>query len=271
MAARQHTNTSTRNAGDVGDARPQAGLLSSLATLGGFTRTAAKHQFKLGAHTYYGQKAHDALVELRREFLVLKSEYPADSHPTVAAQFAALEAPLAQIERGLDLPPRELAKIIRDVKYKVGSDLRAAIEATGNNKDTSAPFITPDILKPGVYRKVLEEANQCFSQNCPNACAAMLRGLVESLIIEAFEAHRIDANIKDATGEYYELKALIGKAVAETKLNLTRSTKGALPNLKVLGDLSVHGRRHLVRSDDLERLHNVARIAIEELAFHLPK
>lgn len=271
MATRRRTSTSIRSVEHAEDASPAAELMSSLATLHGFARTAAKHRFKLGAHTYYAPKAHDALIELRRKFLILKSEYPASRHPAVATQLDALEPPLAQLEQGLDLPARELAKIIREVSYRVGSDLRAAIQATGNHQGVNTPFITPDILKPGIYRKVLEEANQCFNQNCPNACAAMLRRLVESLIIEAFEAHGIEATIKDTTGEYYELKALIGKAIAEPKLNLTRSTKNALPNLKVLGDLSVHGRRHLVRNDDLERLHNDARIAIEELASHQPK
>ena len=46
----------------------------------------------------------------------------------------------------------------------------------------------------------------------------MLRRLVESLIIEAFEAHKIESKIKDSTGEYLELKALIGKATADADL-----------------------------------------------------
>ena len=133
------------------------------------------------------------------------------------------------------------------------------------------PFITPEILKPGVYRKVLEEANRCFSADCPNACAAMLRRLVESLIIEAFEAHAIEAKVKDTTGEYLELKALIGKAVAEQKLNLSRNTRTALPHLKFVGDLSVHSRRNLIRNGDLKGIRNDARAAIEELASHMPE
>jgi hypothetical protein len=270
MATRQHTSTSIRNfvAVEAGVPKPTAELLASLKTLGGFAATAAKHGFKLGAHTHYSSKAHATLVEIRRNFLELKANYPQEQHPTVAAQLEGLEGPLKQLEQGLELNATKLKDVIRDVVFKVGSDLRAAIEAEANHGVGTAPFITPEILKPGVYRKVLEEANRCFAENCPNACAAMLRRLVESLIIEAFEAHKIEARIKDSTGEYLELKALIGKATADADLKLSRNTKGALPNLKFLGDLSVHSRRHLIRGDDLKSIRNDARVAVEELASH---
>ncbi|MGA2201560.1 MAG: DUF4145 domain-containing protein [Terriglobales bacterium] len=270
MATRQRTSTLIRNAVAVeaDGLNPTADLLAGLNTLRNFAKTAAKHGFKLGAHTHYSVKAHETLVEIRRKFLELRANYQHDQHPAVAAQLDALEGPLKQLEQGLELNATKLKDIIRDVVFKVGSDLRAAIEAEANHGVGTVPFITPEILKPGVYRKVLEEANRCFAENCPNACAAMLRRLVESLIIEAFEAHKIEARIKDSTGEYLELKALIGKATADADLKLSRNTKSALPNLKFLGDLSVHSRRNLIRGDDLKGIRNDARGAIEELASH---
>lgn len=271
MARKQRTNTSIRNSRD-GDSKksPTADFSTSLAKLGDLARTAARHKFKLGTHTFYGPKAHEILVEIRRRFLELRSAYPAGRSATVAAQLDSLAKPLEQIENALNVDGRELVNGIRQICYVTDSDLRAAIESVDGDKETDSPFVTPEVLKPGVYRKVLEEANWCFAQNCPNACAAMLRRLVESLIIEVFEAHGIEASIKDASGEYLELKALIGKAVAETKLKLTRNTRNALPNLKFLGDLSVHARRNLVRMGDLKNVRNDARAAIEELASHLP-
>jgi hypothetical protein len=271
MAAKQHTNTSTRSVAAAEPASPVSDLRASLLKLESFAKTAAKHRFKLGTHNHYAPKAHAALVEIRRQFLGLKSAYPPDQHPAVATQLDALDAPLTRLEQGLDLDPRELKRAIRDVSYKVGSDVCAAIQSAGNPQGSGSSYITPEILQPGVYRKVLEEANRCYSGNCPNACAAMLRRLVESLIIEAYEAHKIEARIKDGTGEYLELKALIGKAVAEQDLKLSRNTKNALPNLKFLGDLSVHSRRNLIRYGDLGNVQKDARVAIEELASHMPK
>jgi len=270
MAAKQPTSTSTRDShSEAAKANPTAEFSSSLAKMGRLAKTAARHKFKLGTHSFYGPKAHDALVEIRRRFLELRAAYPSDRSSAVSAQLDSLAAPLGQLEDALHLDARDLAKIVRDASYIAGSDLRTAIEATDNNREPNSPFVTPEVLKPGVYRKVLEEANWCFAQNCPNACAAMLRRLVESLIIDAFEAHGIEASIKDASGEYLELKALIGKATAEPKLKLTRNTRAALPNLRFLGDLSVHARRNLVRNGDLKDVRNDARVAIEELASHL--
>ena len=66
MAARQHTSTSTRKVDDpeLKDTEPTIKLLDSLATLQDFAQTASKHRFKLGTHTHYGPKTHDALVEV---------------------------------------------------------------------------------------------------------------------------------------------------------------------------------------------------------------
>jgi hypothetical protein len=267
MATKQSTSISTHS--DQGQ-DPAAELSRNLTQLRGLAKIAAKHGFKLGSHGHYSVKARDCITEIRSNFLLLRAEYPSDAFPLVSEQLDLLVEQMTKLEQGMNLSARDLLKIVEQVEFKVSSDLRVAIRANHNGRPTGAPFITPDILLAGVYRKVLEEANRCYP-NCPNACAAMLRRLIESLIIEAFEAHGVAANIKDASGEYLELKALIGKAIAEPKLNLTRNTRNALPNLKFLGDLSVHARRNLVRSGDLKKIENDARAAIEELASHLPK
>jgi hypothetical protein len=269
MAKKQLTNTSIRDTDADLKKNPTSDFSNGLARLGNLAKTAARHKFKLGTHSFYGPKAHEILIEIRRRFLELQAAYPASRSTAVAAQIDSLNKPLEQIENALNLDGKELVGVIRQVAYVVDSDLHTAIEAVEANKEPDSPFVTTEILKPGVYRKVLEEANWCFSQNCPNACAAMLRRLVESLIIESFEAHGVEASIKDSLGEYLELKALIGKAIAEPTLKLSRNTRNALPNLKFLGDLSVHARHNLVRIGDLKNVRNEARGAIEELASHL--
>jgi hypothetical protein len=63
-----------------------------------------------------------------------------------------------------------------------------------------------------------------------------------------------------------QFSELIGKAIIESKLGLTRNTKRILPDLKYLGDLAAHNRKALVRKDDLDKIHQAIRSAIEELA-----
>ena len=96
----------------------------------------------------------------------------------------------------------------------------------------------------------------------------MVRRLTESLIVEAFEHHNIEDKIKK-DGNYFDFSGLIGMAIAEQKLGLTRNTKRVLPDLKFFGDLGVHNRKALVRKDDLDKLHQAIRSAVEELAHNI--
>ncbi|MGB6876603.1 MAG: DUF4145 domain-containing protein [Candidatus Acidiferrales bacterium] len=246
-----------------------AAFSDELNVLLGFAKTAKKHGFKLASHAYYADKTKECLICTRRAFLEIRQAYAAVHFPEVAKQLDEIEPLLADVERGISTD--DLIRNIDLIQHRMGSDLLVAIHAKAGHNPDGQMFITTEILPAGVYKKVLDEANRCFAQNCPNACAAMLRRLVESLVIEAFEANGIEAKIKDSSGDYLELKALIGKAIAEPVLKLSRNTKNALPNLKFLGDLSVHARRNLVRLTDLTGVRNDARTAIEELAFHLPK
>jgi hypothetical protein len=120
----------------------------------------------------------------------------------------------------------------------------------------------------GVMQKVLWEANLCYERGCYNACAAMIRRLVENLIIECYEQRGIPDRIKK-DGEYVEFGALIGKASNEPLLKLTRNTKRILPDLKFFGDIGAHNRMMLVKKADLDRLHQSIRAGLEELARNL--
>ncbi len=76
----------------------------------------------------------------------------------------------------------------------------------------------------GVMQKVLWEANQRYERGCYNACAAMIRRLVENLIVECYERHGVADRIKKG-GEYLEFGALICKASNEPIPKLTRKHK----------------------------------------------
>jgi len=200
---------------------------------------------------------------------MMRRDYPEERFARVAFQLAAME-PL--VTRIIEMFPSDLSEMLRlaeAIDFKLKSDLAAELDSSEANPvlSTSAPFLPNDLIEDrhGVMQKILWEANRCYDAACYSACAAMLRHLLESLVIEAFEYHGKADTIK-AGGEYVELGALIGKAVAEPALRLTRNTKRVLPDLKFLGDLGAHNRMALVRKDDLDRLHNQVRAAVEELA-----
>ncbi|MDZ7341543.1 MAG: DUF4145 domain-containing protein, partial [candidate division KSB1 bacterium] len=103
-----------------------------------------------------------------------------------------------------------------------------------------------------------------------DAASVMCRRLIETLIIETFEAHKLEQKIKNNDGTYFYLGGLIQALLNESTLSVGRNAKNALPKLKNIGDLSAHNRRYLARKKDLDDLKRELRIVIEELV-HLSK
>jgi len=64
----------------------------------------------------------------------------------------------------------------------------------------------------------------------------MIRRLLETLIIECYETHKIESQIKDSAGNYLFMKDLVAKILAKPAWTLGRSARSVLPKLKDLGD-----------------------------------
>lgn len=247
-------------------------FVSSLVAYTKLLRAAKRNKSSIATHRFYAPKARASLAYLRKSFLMLKRDYPEERFPRVAFQLAAIEPLISKLIEIFPSDPKEMIRLLDEVAFKVESDLAAELDAPEASPmlSTSAPFLPNDLIddRHGVLQKVLWEANRCYDAACYNSCAAMIRRLVESLIIEAFEGRGIADKIKK-DGECLEFGALIGKAAAEPVLRLTRNTKRILPDLKFFGDLGAHNRMALVRKDDLDRLHNQIRASVEELARNL--
>lgn len=120
----------------------------------------------------------------------------------------------------------------------------------------------------GYIERVVNQANGSYENGWYDACAVMLRRLVETLIIEAFEHHGLAAKIKHkTTSDFLSLGDLIDKCLAESSWNLTRNCKQALPKLKDLGDKSAHSRRYNAHRGDLTPLLSEVRVVVQELVY----
>ena len=117
----------------------------------------------------------------------------------------------------------------------------------------------------GYIESISNQANGCFANGWYDACAVMLRRLLETLIIEAFEKHGSADSIKGAQGDFLYLRELISKTLSENTWNLSRNCKQALPKLKDLGDRSAHSRRYLAPKLEIENLASDIRLAVQEL------
>ena len=115
---------------------------------------------------------------------------------------------------------------------------------------------------------IADQMNGCMREGWFDACAVMMRRLLEVAIIEAYEHHAIADKIRDASGNYVQLTDLINAALSEPKLPLSRGVKAILPKLKDIGHRSAHGRHFLARRGDIEKLEDGVRVAVEEFLHH---
>lgn len=104
----------------------------------------------------------------------------------------------------------------------------------------------------GYIERVSNQANGAYGNGWYDACAVMIRRLLETLIIEAFEHHKLEVKIKNPTGDFLYLKDLIDKCLQENAWNLSRNCKHAMPKLKDIGDKSAHSRRYNAHRGDLD-------------------
>jgi hypothetical protein len=119
----------------------------------------------------------------------------------------------------------------------------------------------------GYIEKVSNQINGAYENGWYDACAVMVRRLIETLIVETFEHHKIAHKIKNAAGDFFFLRDLIDKTLAETSWNLSRNAKQALPKLKDVGDKSAHSRRYVAQRGDIQPLLVDIRTVVQELIY----
>lgn len=120
----------------------------------------------------------------------------------------------------------------------------------------------------GYIEKIANQANRCYERGWFDGCAVMVRRLIETLLIEAFEKHRLEASIRDPrSGDFLFLKDLITAALVELTWNLSRNTKAALPRLKDVGDRSAHSRRFVANRQDIDALKADIRLVVQEFIY----
>jgi len=92
-----------------------------------------------------------------------------------------------------------------------------------------------------------------------------MRRLVETLIIEAYETLKREAEIKDQNGNYLMLKELASRATGPNSIGLGRDAKDALGKIKEMGDRSAHNRRYNAVQSDLDKVQSGVRVVVDEL------
>lgn len=114
---------------------------------------------------------------------------------------------------------------------------------------------------------IAQQINGSYDNGWYDACAVMIRRLIETLIIETYEKHGVAHKIKGVGGDYLFLRDLITATLQETAWSPSRNLKAALPKLKDVGDKSSHNRFFVAKRGDIQPLIAEIRSVVQELLF----
>jgi hypothetical protein len=119
----------------------------------------------------------------------------------------------------------------------------------------------------GYIEKVVEQINKSFDVQLYDCTAVMCRRLLETLIIEVYEAKARAGDIKAADGNYMMLSGLLDRIEKDQSIHISRNGLAGLKAFKTLGDLSAHNRRFNAREPDIARIRDGLRVSVEELVY----
>jgi hypothetical protein len=160
--------------------------------------------------------------------------------------------------------------IIRGFIDQFESDCKGSLlPPEGGLHAIGQPVIPFEIVRStkGYLEKIVHQINGTYGSGWYDACAVMIRRLIETLIIETFEKHKIANNIKGPSGDFLYLSDLINKALNESTWNLSRNSRQSLPKLKDIGDKSAHSRRFNAVRNDIDKAIPDLRVAVQELVY----
>lgn len=157
-------------------------------------------------------------------------------------------------------------EVVKQIQHQLP---RHALLPDEGFKSTSAHVLPPSVVRGsrGYIESIVNQINGCYERGWFDACAVMIRRLIETLIIEAFERNGIASRIKGPSGDFFYLKDLINATLSEESWNLSRNTRLALPRLKDVGDKSAHSRRFIAHRPDIDKLIDDIRIVSQELIY----
>jgi hypothetical protein len=159
---------------------------------------------------------------------------------------------------------RAAASLAKAMQDDANALWRPPSEVTRSRKEAVVPSVLFKKANRNYLLMVVHQINTTYETSCFDSCAVMLRRLVESLIIEAFEAKNIDHEIKGQDQYFLPLSQLIDKALAQTSWNLSRETQRTLKKLKASGDTSAHNRRYVSTVHDIDELIHGVRVLVQD-------
>jgi hypothetical protein len=142
-----------------------------------------------------------------------------------------------------------------------------------NEKGDDVHVSTDEILLADLYensrgylRSLGRQINKCYAENLFDACAILMRRLLEVLLILAFREIGGETAIEQ-DGVHVSLEKIVAVAKQSQKLKLSRNTKTTLDDFRTLGNFAAHKIEYSTRRGDIDSVRVEYRGAIEELMY----
>ena len=110
-----------------------------------------------------------------------------------------------------------------------------------------------------------KQINASYTNNLFDACAVLMRRLLEICLIHTYENFGIESQIKISPDKYRDLKFIIKDAATNTTLSLTKESKECMDEFRLLGNLSAHHLYYNCKIEEIDRQKLNYRLLIEEL------
>jgi hypothetical protein len=216
-------------------------------------KIAKRHRKSLSGENFYADKLFHLRADATRVYDKISNGAP-----------GGISALAGHVERlfSNDATSKERAHAARELQVALKTTLSNTPADQGHLEDGGI-FPLSGLSKRAYMGAIGRQMNGCYASGWYDACAVMMRRLLEAAIIEAFEAKKIDSKIKDGKGDFFQLTALITAALGETAWNLSRGVRKELPNLRDLGHKSAHGRHYLAKKLYIDELKTSFRDALE--------
>ncbi|HWY61401.1 MAG TPA: hypothetical protein VNW15_05825 [Rhizomicrobium sp.] len=229
------------------------------------TSTMRAHDRALALLWFSGQTSDAGLEAGEICRLIEQSGHPGQNASRLAKSLGADKTRVSRVPGGtaFRLHPRAVSEL--DGLYKGAFGKR------------QTPRVTDSVLPREIFEqtrgyieRVVYQINASYDTGLYDCCSVMCRRLLETLIIEIYEAEKSPADIKGPDGNFFMFSDLLRVLLADGKFNISRNAQKGLKDFKALGDQSAHSRRYNARQNDIDRVRDGMRVAAEEL-LHLAK
>lgn len=222
-------------------------------------KKARTHRQNLHGDNYYANKIAELRVDATNVFRRMATQSGGDVTALAEMMENVFSADTARKQR---------LAAARELTFSLRTTWRDSPDGSGAAEIDLFPLAVLAEAKRGYLVTVARQMNGSYTSGWYDACAVMMRRLLEISLIEAFEGKSIAHKIRDADGNYLHLSDLVDHAMAETAWSLSRNARKFLPQLRDVGHLSAHGRYYHARKEDIDQVRHGCRVVIEEFLHH---